>query len=82
MKNGWKRLIITTAVLIFCISIFTACNGSVNPNEEHSINSPTNIVGGDTNDTTGPTQDQTPVNPDSNDSNIFDGNDHIEIPFG
>ena len=82
MKNGWKSLIVITAVFILCISILPACNSPVNPNEEHSTTGPTDIVGGNTNDTTGPTQNQSPVSPDSNDSNFMDGNDHVAAPFG
>ena len=81
MKNGWKMLIVITAVFILCISILTACNSPVDPDEGRATISPTD-VGGDKNDTTEPTQDQTPVNPDNDDSNIMDGNDHVDAPFG
>lgn len=81
MKNAWKMLILIIGVLILCASILAACNSFVNPDEGQVTINPTDS-GESENNITEPTQDQTATNPVNDNSNIMDGNDHVEAPFG
>ena len=81
MRNMWKMLILIVVALILCVSTFSACNGSVDPDEGQATINPT--AGGDyENETTEPTKDQTSTDAEDDNSNIMDGNDHVEVPFG
>ena len=82
MKNN-VSLMVVVMVLCICLSMLTACNNNLSdPDQGHNPSSPTDTAGGDVNDPTGSSQEQTPTNPENNDSNIMDGEDHIEMPFG
>lgn len=81
MRNMWKMLILIVVALILCVSTLSACNGSVDPDEGQATINPTDS-GESENNITEPTQDQTATNPVNDNSNIMDGNDHVEAPFG